>query len=127
MFVVKYDGVTGEKRYTTLKGSSAATTVATAVAADSDTADVIFIAGYTDGPLDGVVNTGAPNMFLIRCDGSTGASVWSVLDGAAGERTVPYGIAVEGSVGMVYTVGHTTGSLSGLLLTGTQDIFDNYY
>jgi hypothetical protein len=118
MFLVKYDSA-GNRIYTRQLGVSGVATVAHSVAVDASGS--VYVAGYTQGDLDGNELTGSADAFIAKYDAS-GNAVFTRLLGAAGQYTNGKGIATDAD-GNVYLAGQTTGNLDGQTLTGASDIF----
>ncbi len=104
-------------------GVSAGDTRAYGVAVDSS--GNVYVAGCTDGGLDGNTLTGTTDFFVTMYD-SAGNKVRTKQLGVSGEDTEAYGVAVD-SLGNVYVAGLTTGGLDGNTLTGTTDFFVTMY
>lgn len=80
-----------------------------------------YIAGNTNGPIDGNTYNGAADVFLIKYD-SNGAKQWSKQIGSLNADTYLYGVKTD-PTGNVYITGRTNGDLNGNTLTGIMDIF----
>jgi hypothetical protein len=89
------------------------------VAVDNDRGN-IYIAGSTNGSLDGNANAGDYDIFLVKYD-STGEKQWTRQIGTA-ESEDGQGVAVD-SAGYIYVTGWTSGSLDGNTNAGLGDIF----
>jgi hypothetical protein len=118
VFLTKYDS-SGNRIWVKQFGAPSATTYSKGISTDS--LGNIYIAGYTDGGLDGYVKTGAQDYFITKFD-STGTRVWTRQVGVTSQYTFGTGISVDSSSN-VYVTGYTTGPLDGNALTGTQDLF----
>lgn len=116
IFLVKFDS-SGIKQWTRQVGSTN-TDIANAVATDS--ADNVYVTGYTKGGLDGNVNVGSLDMFLTKYD-SSGVRQWTRQLGSSGDE-VGLGVATD-SAGYVYVTGRTTGGLDGNSHAGQDDMF----
>ena len=121
-FVTKYDS-SGAKLWTKLLGTASADTQGRGVSTDSSGA--VFVAGDTDGGLDGNTLTGTWDFFVTKYD-STGTKQWTKQLGTASATTIGYGVATDGS-GSVFVAGWTDGGLDGNTLTGTRDFFVTKY
>ena len=90
-----------------------------------DASGNVYVAGYTNGGLDGNTLTGTDDFFVTMYD-SSGNKVRTKQLGVAGTDTGAIGVAVDAS-GNVYVAGYTTGGLDGNTLTGTEDFFLTMY
>lgn len=117
-YVTKYDS-TGTKVWTKQMGVPLKSTGAQKVTTDSS--GNVFVAGYTNGNLDGNTVTGTYDFFVTKYD-STGAKIWTKLLGVAGASTYGNGVVVDSS-GNIFIGGYTSGGLDGNTLAGTQDVF----
>ncbi len=116
MFLVKYDA-TGTKQWTRQLGTSSndgGNDIAV------DTSGDIYIAGNTYGGLDGNINAGDNDMFLVKYN-SAGAKQWTQQLGSSLDD-VASGIAIDPS-GNIYVTGNTTGGLDGNINAGMHDMF----
>jgi hypothetical protein len=121
-FLMKYDPL-GAKLDTKTTGTTGKNTIALNVKVD--TSGNIYIAGFTQGGLDGNTLTGIEDTFLIKYDPSLNKVRTKQL-GAAGATTEEYGVAVDAG-GNVYVAGSTDGGLDGNTLAGTLDFFVTKY
>jgi hypothetical protein len=121
-FVTKYDP-SGVKQFTRQLGAVGAVTVGTAVTTD-DNGDV-FVAGYTEGSLDGNTLTGSRDFFVTKYNPS-GVKQFTRQLGAVGAVTVGNEVATD-LVGDVFVTGSTTGALDGNARTGIHDVFVTKY
>jgi Beta-propeller repeat len=121
-FLAKYSS-SGTKLYTRQMGTAGAFTIANGVAADAS--GNVYVAGYTEGGLDGNTITGRSDLFLTKYD-SMGTKVRTKQLGAVGARTMASGVAVDAS-GAVYVAGFTRGGLDGNTLSGIRDFFLTKY
>jgi hypothetical protein len=116
VFVVKYTAE-GNKAWTRLLGSER-NDYAAALTTSLD--DSIYVAGYTDGNLDGQVNSGSSDAFIAKY-GSDGTKIWTRLLGTSGEE---YAEALTtGLDGSIYVSGNTSKNLDGQLNSGDIDAF----
>jgi len=79
-----------------------------------------FVAGGTTGSLDGTVNDGGDDAFVIRLAGN-GSPTWTHQSGTAGNDRA-MGLAVD-AMGRVAVVGMTDGALEGQPHAGGDDAF----
>ncbi len=115
-FIAKY-GVDGHEQWTR--------TIGTALDDDGlviavDGAEAIYVAGSTDGALDGFVNTGQKDIFLMRLN-SDGETQWTLQYGSI-YNDVPSGLLVD-SEANVYLYGANRGPLDGNEPIGLTDAF----
>jgi len=121
-FVTKYDS-SGTKLYTKQTGTAGTNTYAYGVTVDGN--GNAYVAGYTNGGLDGNTLVGTNDFFVTKYD-PLGNKVYTKLTGVSGVDTYAYGVAVDTS-GNVYVAGITGGGLDGNTLTGTTDFFLSKY
>jgi hypothetical protein len=120
-FLVKYDSSGSKVGNVKQMGTASAGTLASGVAVDSS--NNVYVAGYTNGGLDGNSLTGRTDFFLVKYD-SSGNKVGSAKQmGVAGAATYSYGGVAVDSSGNVYVAGTTNGGLDGNTLTGVFDFF----
>lgn len=117
-FVSKYDN-SGVKQWTRQIGVVGNGTYAYGVATDS--ANNIYITGYTSGGLDGQVLTGTIDSFITKYD-ATGVKQWTKLLGTPGAATYSRAITVDSGNNIIIT-GDTFGGLGLNILNGTSDVF----
>lgn len=111
---------TWQTRFTRLAGAAGKPTRGQGVVVDKD--GNIFIAGYSDGNLNGATNNGNKDGFLIKYN-KAGALQWTRLLGAtAGKAANALGVVVD-SNGNIYIAGATTSALDGNSVTGLQDAY----
>jgi hypothetical protein len=121
-FLTKYNSH-GVKQFTRQLGATGQETRGYGVATDGS--GNVFVAGYTEGSLDGNAIAGTDDFFVTKFD-SSGVKQFTRQLGVAGALT--YGTAVATDVtGNVFVVGYTTGGLDGNTLTGTYDFFVTKY
>ena len=84
----------------------------------------VYVSGSTAGGLDGNVNSGGYDAFLVKFDPS-GVKQWTKQLGTA-SSDMNFGVATDPS-GNVYTVGQTEGDLAGNTNAGAQDVFLSKY
>jgi hypothetical protein len=121
-FVTKYDS-SGMKQYTKQLGVSGATTMGNSVATDAS--GNVYVAGYTNGGLDGNTLAGIWDFIVTKYD-SGGVKQYTKQMGVSGQFTQSYAVATDAS-GNVYIVGTTSGALDGITLTGIGDFFVTKY
>ncbi len=80
----------------------------------------VLVAGYTHGGMDGHVNAGATDVFLVKHD-ADGTRLWTRQWGTVG-NDYGYGVAV-GPDNSVYVTGNTFGGMDGNVHQGSNDIF----
>lgn len=100
-------------------GVSGQNTVANSVATDAS--GNVYVAGVTDGGLDGNTLTGTADFFITKYDNS-GVKQYTKQLGVSGADTIAYSVATDTS-GNAYVAGWTAGGLDGNVQTGTQDFF----
>jgi outer membrane protein assembly factor BamB len=120
--VIKYNS-SGTKQWTKLLGVSGKYSEAYGIAID--TSNNIYIAGYTNGTLDGNTLAGTYDLFITKFN-SSGTKQWTKLLGVSGKTTYAFGVAVD-SGSNIYITGYTNGNLDGNTLTGTTDFFITMY
>lgn len=119
-FLIKYDPSGNKVGTAKQTGVAGAFAMASGVAADPN--GNVYVAGATNGGLDGNTPAGMADVFLIKYDPS-GNKVGAVKQtGIAGASTFGTGVAADVS-GNVYVTGYTNGGLDGNALTGTSDFF----
>jgi len=120
LFLVKYDA-SGTKQWTRQLGTAGDDIAnGVAVAAGGD----IYVAGGTQGSLDGNLSAGSTDLFLTKYD-ATGLKQWTRQFGSAASDEA-FGVAVDGS-GNAYVAGSTFGSLDGNSSAGGFDLFLTKY
>jgi hypothetical protein len=117
-FLVKYD-TSGTKQWVKqLEGSSKSYDKSQGLAVDSS--DNIYVAGFTNGGLDGNTSSGKYDIFLVKYN-STGTKQWLQQFGSSEND---FGLAVNvDSKGNIYVTGNTNGGLDGNTNSGKNDIF----
>ena len=121
-FVTKYDS-SGVKQYTRQLGVAGKATAGFPVTTDAR--GNVYVAGRTDGGLDGNTLTGTADFFVTKYD-SSGVKQYTRQLGVAGKDTYGYSVATDTS-GNVYVAGYTKGGLDLNTLTGTRDFFVTKY
>jgi outer membrane protein assembly factor BamB len=121
-FLMKYDP-SGTKVYTEQTGTAGKNTLATGVAVDAG--GMVYVAGNTNGGLDGKILIGTTYAFLMKHD-SSGTKVYTRQLGATKKNTYASGVAVDAN-GNVYVTGYTDGGLDGNSLIGIEDYFVTKY
>jgi hypothetical protein len=122
LFVTKYDS-NGNKLFTRQLGVAGQATYGNSVAADDN--GNIYVAGATDGALDGITLTGVEDFFVTKY-ASNGNKVFTRLFGTAGSFTYGSSVALYQNE-YIYIAGVTNGALDGNTLTGTNDLFVSLY
>jgi len=121
-FLTKYDA-SGTKLYTKQMGALGKTTKGNSVA--TDTNGNVYVAGYTDGGLDGNSLAGITDFFLTKYDAS-GTKLYTKQMGKLGKTTNGNSVATDTN-GNVYVAGYTDGRLDGNSRTGITDFFLTKY
>lgn len=117
-YVTKFD-TNGDRQWSRQMGVAGVQSNAVGVAADSS--GNVYVAGVTEGNLDGVSKTGTRDAFLVKYD-SSGTKQWTRLLGVDGKSTYGNAVALDSS-GNAYLAGNSTGSLPGNTLEGTNGVF----
>ena len=117
-FLIKYNS-SGEKQYTKQFGVQGKDTAAWGVATDGN--GNVYVAGYTNGGLDGNTLTGTTDFFFTKYN-SSGEKQYTKQLGATGFATTASAVATDTS-GNVYVTGYTNGALDGNTKIGIQDAF----
>lgn len=86
-----------------------------------DAAGNAYVAGLTDGGLDGNINSGLYDMFLAKID-SSGSKLWIRQLGTGGYDN-GNGVSINKISGHVYVIGDTNGGFDGNTNIGGYDIF----
>ncbi len=121
-FLTKYNSH-GTKVYTKQMGVAGASTYGQSVATDAS--GNVYVAGYTNGALDGNTLTGLNDFFLTKYD-SRGTKVYTRQMGVAGASTKGASTATDAS-GNVYVAGYTSGGLDGNTISTNFDFFLTKY
>ena len=121
-FYSKYnrDGI---QQFTRLLGAAGQETRSYGVS--TDLSGNVFIAGYTEGSLDGNTLKGSADFFVTKYN-SSGVKQFTRQLGAGNAETIGNAVATDVS-GNVFITGRTTGGLDGNTLTGTSDFFVTKY
>ena len=115
-FLVKYNSL-GQQQWIRQWGTPVGD-YASAVAVDGN--GQILVAGYTYGGMDGNVNTGAVDVFLVKWSGD-GTKVWTRQWGTAG-NDYGYDVAVD-AANAVYVTGNTFGAMHENVHQGNNDVY----
>ena len=121
-FLTKYDSA-GTKLSTRQLGEAGAQTLGNGVAVDAN--GNVYVAGSTNGGLDGNAHTGIYDFFLTKYN-SAGIKQYTKQLGVAGAMTAGSSVAVDAS-GNVYVAGSTNGGLDRNAHTGIYDFFLTKY
>ena len=121
-YITKYNS-SGIKQYTRQFGAAGSNTTGFSIATDAS--GNVYVAGQTDGGLDGNTLTGITDLFVAKYN-SSGIKQFIRQLGVSGSNTSSYSIATDTS-GNVYVAGETNGNLDGNTLAGTKDFFITKY
>ena len=121
-FVTKYNSA-GTKQYTKQLGVAGANTMGNGVAVDTN--GNVYVAGTTNGGLDGNTRTGTWDLFVTKYN-SVGTKQYTKQLGVAASIAYGQGTAVDAG-GNVYVAGYTNGGLDGNTLSGSQDFYVTMY
>ena len=116
LFVVKYNS-SGTKQWTKQLGTSS-DDYARGVATDSSAN--VYVAGDTQGGLDGNTSAGGGDLFVVKYN-SSGTKQWTKQLGSS-SNDYANGIVTDSS-GSVYISGTTYGGLDGNTSAGNADLF----
>jgi len=119
-FVTKYD-TNGVKQWTRQLGTAGSDYAA---AITSDTAGNVYVAGQTNGALDGQTSAGGYDLFVTKYD-SNGNKQWTRQLGTAGADAA--NAIASDEPGNVYVAGTTGGALDGQTSAGGNDLFVTKY
>jgi hypothetical protein len=116
LFVVKYDSA-GDKLWTRQFG-----TISEDLANDvaTDSSGNVYVVGSTAGSLDGNINAGKEDLFVVKYN-SAGDKLWTKQLGTAYDDSA-HGVAIDRSDN-IYVVGYTEGGLDGNINAGNFDLF----
>jgi uncharacterized protein (UPF0548 family) len=81
----------------------------------------VYVAGVTNGGLDGNTLTGVEDFFVTKFN-SSGVKQYTKQMGVAGKYTYGYSVTTDAN-GNVYVAGYTYGGLDGNTLSGIPDFF----
>lgn len=81
----------------------------------------LYVAGTTNGSLDGNTLEGATDTIIVKYD-SAGTKIWSRQFGGTGHSTITNSITSDRN-GDIYITGWTDGALDNNALTGVQHVF----
>jgi hypothetical protein len=116
IFLVKYN-VNGNKIWTRQLGTTA-DDCSYGIAVDASRN--VYVTGYTEGNLDGNINAGSADIFLVKYD-TNGNKIWTRQLGTD-QRDIGWGVITD-SGGNIYVAGYTEGNLDGNINAGSADIF----
>jgi fibronectin type 3 domain-containing protein len=117
IFLMKYNS-SGTKQWTRLLGT-ASSDVGWGVAVDGS--GNVYVAGTTEGALDGQTHSGGTNDTFLTKYNSSGTKQWTRLLGN-GTETYAYTVTVDGS-GNALVAGHTRGTFDSESNAGLLDIY----
>ena len=86
----------------------------------NDSSGNVYVAGYTEGGLDGNTFAGTYDLFVVKYN-NAGTTQWTKQMGTASDDWAN-GVATDSS-GNVYVTGYTYGGLDGNTSAGSYDIF----
>jgi uncharacterized delta-60 repeat protein len=121
-FVAKYN-TSGTLQWLNQTGLASKTILAFGISANASGQS--FVAGYTNGGLNGNTQAGGNDLFIAKYS-SAGALQWLKQKGASTQETRANAVALDTS-GNSYVGGYTAGSLNGNALTGAKDFFIDKY
>ncbi|MEB3191472.1 MAG: Calx-beta domain-containing protein [Snowella sp.] len=121
-FLVKYQGNTdATKSQTNLLGTTGNDLItALAIAGDGS----FYGSGFTEGSLDGQINNGLQDAFVIKYN-ADGTKAWTQLLGSTGNDVAQS--LTTGTDGAIYVGGYTNGNLDTQINSGLQDAFLTKY
>ena len=117
-FLVKYNSSGTKQWVKQLEGSSKSFDNSQGLAVDSS--DNIYVAGFTNGGLDGNTSSGKHDILLVKYN-SGGSKQWLQQFGSS-KNDFGLGVNVD-SKGNIYLTGYTEGGLDGKTNSGERDIF----
>ncbi|XXF78812.1 SBBP repeat-containing protein [Myxococcaceae bacterium GXIMD 01537] len=117
-FVTKYDSA-GTKQWTRTVGVASARTHGRRASADAS--GNVYVAGWTDGALDGNVKVGPQDFFITKYN-AAGVKQWTRQYGAAAGSSYLYGSALD-AAGNLYVTGYSYGSMDGSTSSTTDQTF----
>jgi len=118
IFLVKYNSSGTKQWVKQLEGSSKSFDNAQGLAVDSS--DNIYVAGFTNGGLDGNTSSGGYDILLVKYN-SGGSKQWLQQFGSS-KNDMGLEVNVD-SKGNIYVTGYTQGGLDGKTYSGEKDIF----
>ena len=118
IFLVKYNSSGTKQWVKQLEGSSKSFDNAQGLAVDSS--DNIYVAGFTNGGLDGNTSSGGYDILLVKYN-SGGSKQWLQQFGSS-KNDMGLEVNVD-SKGNIYVTGYTQGGLDGKTYSGERDIF----
>lgn len=116
IMLVKYDAA-GQKQWSRQIGTSGDEE---AFGVTTDAGGAVYLAGYSEGALDGNSNQGGSDVVVMKLDGA-GQTQWTRELGTA-SHDYATGIRADAS-GNIYVTGATDGSLDGNTSAGGGDLF----
>ncbi len=116
LFVVKYNS-SGTKQWTKQLGTSSDDQ---ARGVTTDSSGNVYVAGYTNGGLDGNSSAGSSDLFVVKYN-SSGTNQWTQQLGTS-DQDLATGVATDSS-GNVYVAGYTGGGLDGNSNAGSRELF----
>mgnify|MGYP001376632647 CR=1 FL=1 len=118
IFLVKYNSSGTKQWVKQLEGSSKSYDKSQGLAVDSS--DNIYVAGFTNGGLDGNTSSGKHDILLVKYN-SSGSKQWLQQFGSSNNDM---GLEVNvDSKANIYVTGYTEGGLDGNTNSGERDIF----
>jgi len=116
MFLVKYDAA-GDRQWTRQMGTS---TSDWGISVATDTGGNVYVAGHTNGGMDGNTSAGGSDIFLVKYN-SAGLKQWTRQSGTSASDWAT-GVYIDAG-GNLYVTGYTSGGLDGNTNAGGYDIF----
>ena len=109
--------ITGDFEWAKLYGSSLGEE---AYGISIDNEGNIFLTGATTGNLNGQINNGLQDIFLLKLD-SNGDEIWTKLFGSVANE-IGYGLSIDNE-NNIFITGTTEGNLNGQINNGDMDAF----
>ena len=85
----------------------------------TDSSGNVYVAGSTQGGLDGNSNAGSQDLFVLKYN-SSGAKQWTKQMGVSGQFTTIRGVATDPTNDDVYVAGYTRGQIEGITVASIE-------